>query len=98
MNKIFCNENGNSYFILFGGNGKTSFLCNLNEEEYVICALLQKTNWWQGDYFNNFEEAYNCWEELLKYEEEYVENDEENIFEIINESCYLDDRWIEERK
>ena len=29
--------------------------------------------------------------------EDYIENDEEgNIFELINEECYYDDKWEEE--
>jgi len=31
--------------------------------------------------------------------EDYIENDEEaNIFELINEECYYDDKWREERE
>lgn len=30
--------------------------------------------------------------------EDYIENDEEgNIFELINEECYYNDKWEEER-
>ena len=28
--------------------------------------------------------------------EDYIENDEENIFLLINEECYYDDKWREE--
>lgn len=28
--------------------------------------------------------------------EDYIENDEGNIFELIAEECYLDDEWREE--
>ena len=31
--------------------------------------------------------------------EDYIENDEEgNIFELINEECYYDDKWGEENE
>lgn len=33
-----------------------------------------------------------------KYEEDYIENDEEgNIFELIAEECFYDDKWREEK-
>lgn len=64
MDKIFHNSNGNSYYILFGGKGKKSFLCNLNNNgsaNYVICAILEENSWWQGNYYESFEEAYEDW-------------------------------------
>ncbi len=66
MDKIFNNENGNSYYILFGGKGTRTFLCNLNENysaQYVICAILEENSWWQGSYFEDFDEAYKYWKE-----------------------------------
>ena len=63
MGKIFHNINGNSYYVLFGSKGKRAFLCNLNSEQYVICAMLEENSWWQGNYFQDFEEAYNYWKE-----------------------------------
>lgn len=67
MNKIFNNVNGNSYYILFGGKGKRTFLCDLNENSptpYVICAILEENSWWQGNYFKDFDDAYEYWEEI----------------------------------
>lgn len=61
MKKLFYNVNGNTYYILFGGIGMKSFLCNVSIEQYVICAILESNSWWQGSYFNNFEEAYEKW-------------------------------------
>ncbi len=61
MNKLFRNENGNTYYILFGGKREKSFLCNINQEQYVICAILEENSWWQGQYFDSFEEAYKEW-------------------------------------
>lgn len=64
MNKIFNNENGNSYYILFGKKGERAFLCNLNDNysaKYVICAILEENSWWQGQYFDTFDEAYEVW-------------------------------------
>ena len=61
MDKIFYNINGNMYYILFGKKGERAFLCNTNTEQYVICAILEENEWWQGQYFNNFEEAYEEW-------------------------------------
>ena len=58
MEKLFLNMNGNSYAIVQGGKGKKSLLMNLNYEQYVVCAILEENSWWQGDYFDNFEEAY----------------------------------------
>ena len=66
MEKIFRNMNGQIYYILFGEIGKRSFLCNLFDNEnakYVICAILEENSWWQGSYFNDFEEAYKYWED-----------------------------------
>ena len=63
MEKIFHNINGNSYYVLFGSKGKRAFLCNLNSEQYVICAMLEENSWWQGNYFQDFEEEYNYWKE-----------------------------------
>lgn len=63
--KIFINENGSMYYILFGGRGKKSLLCKINNnnepQEYVICEMLEIRTWWQGTYFEKFEEAYNSW-------------------------------------
>lgn len=64
MDKIFYNSNGNSYYILFGGKGKRTFLCNLNNNSsanFVICAILEENSWWQGNYYESFEEAYEDW-------------------------------------
>lgn len=61
MNKIFYNINGQIYYVLFGGKGEKSLLCNVNEEQYVICQLLEENSWWQGSYFNKFEEAFKTW-------------------------------------
>lgn len=64
MDKIFHNSNGNSYYILFGGKGKRTFLCNLNSNgsaSFVICAILEESSWWQGNYYESFEEAYEDW-------------------------------------
>jgi len=61
MKKIFYNINGNTYYILFGTKGERAFLCNVNLEQYVICAILEEDSWWQGQYFDNFEEAYKEW-------------------------------------
>ncbi len=64
MDKFFYNMNGNSYYILFGGKGKRSFLCKINDNgcaQYVICAILEENSWWQGNYYESFEEAYEDW-------------------------------------
>lgn len=61
MNKLFYNMNGNTYYILFGGKGKKAFLCNVEYEQYVICQMLEEYSWWQGSYFEEFEEAYQAW-------------------------------------
>lgn len=66
MDRIFYNMNGNSYYILFGGKGKRSFLCKINDNgcaQYVICAILEENSWWQGNYYESFEEAYEDWRE-----------------------------------
>lgn len=31
-------------------------------------------------------------------EEDYIENDEGNIFELINEECFYDDKWREKNE
>lgn len=59
--KLFYNENGNTYYILFGEKGQKSFLCNIERQQFVICAILEEHSWWQGSYFENFEEAYKNW-------------------------------------
>lgn len=61
MKKLFHNMNGYTYYILFGKRGEKAFLCNVDIEQYVICAILEEHSWWQGEYFNNFEEAYKEW-------------------------------------
>ncbi len=58
MEKLFSNINGNSYAIIQGGKGKKSLLMNLYREQYVVCAILEENSWWQGNYFDNFDEAY----------------------------------------
>lgn len=62
--KLFFNNNGSTYYILFGGKGKKSFLCNIERQQFVICAILEENSWWQGSYFENFEEAYKKWQEF----------------------------------
>ena len=67
MDRIFYNMNGNSYYILFGGKGKRSFLCKINDNgcaQYVICAILEENSWWQGNYYENFEKAYEDWRRI----------------------------------
>lgn len=61
MKNLFYNNNGNVYYILFGGKGKRTFLCNVNCKQYVICSMLEENSWWQGQYFEDFEEAYKEW-------------------------------------
>lgn len=60
-NNLFYNENGEIYYILFGQKGKKAFLCNVNRKQYVICQLLEEKNWFHGNYYCDFEEAYNVW-------------------------------------
>lgn len=62
MEKLFLNMNGNSYAIIQGGKGKKSLLMNLNYEQYVVCAMLEENSWWQGNYFDNFDEAYRYYQ------------------------------------
>lgn len=62
MEKLFLNMNGNSYAIVQGGKGKKSLLMNLNHEQYVVCAMLEENSWWQGNYFDNFDEAYRYYQ------------------------------------
>lgn len=62
--KLFYNANENMYFVLFGKEGEKAFLCNVNYEQYVICQLLEKNSWWHGNYYFNFEEAYETWKEM----------------------------------
>lgn len=59
---MFLNMNGNSYAIVQGGKGKKSLLMNLNYEQYVVCAMLEENSWWQGNYFDNFDEAYRYYQ------------------------------------
>lgn len=61
MDKLFYNANGNTYYVLFGSKREKAFLCNISHEQYVICQMLEDNSWWQGEYFNNFEEAYKKW-------------------------------------
>lgn len=48
MSKLFYNNNGHTYYVLFGQKGETAFLCNVDIEQYVICAILEEHSWWQG--------------------------------------------------
>lgn len=61
MKKIFYNNNGNIYYILFGKQGERALLCNVNINQYVICAVLEENSWLYGSYFQDFEEAYEEW-------------------------------------
>lgn len=61
MEKIFYNVNGKVYYILFGKFGQKAFLCNLKENQFVICQLLEKNSWWHGEYFIDFDKAYTKW-------------------------------------
>lgn len=61
MKNMFFNSNGNAYYILFGKIGETAFLCDINKDEYIIVAMLEQNSWYHGNYFYNFEDAYNYW-------------------------------------
>ena len=61
--KLFYNNNGEIYYILFGKKGEKAFLCNTESEQYVICQLLEEHSWWHGSYYSNFKEAYSDWRE-----------------------------------
>ena len=60
-NKLFYNENGNVYYVLYGGKGYRSLLCDINKDQFVICAMLEEQSWWAGTYFDSFEKAYKHW-------------------------------------
>lgn len=61
MKKIFYNLNGSSYYILFGEKGKSAFLCNVDKKEYIICEVLEDFSWHNGNYFFDFNKAYEYW-------------------------------------
>lgn len=62
-NKLFYNENGEAYYILFGKQGERALLLNINKEQYVICRILEKISWWNGSYYIDFDSAYQDWKE-----------------------------------
>lgn len=66
MTKIFKNNNGNQYFILFGKQGEQAFLCSVDCKQYVICEQLNEESWYYGKYFYNFEDAYKFWKNELQ--------------------------------
>lgn len=68
MRRLFQNRNGNNYCILFGSKGGPALLINMSEDKYVVVAILQDYDWWQGNYFNNFEDAYEFWNKRYKKE------------------------------
>ena len=55
--RILKNENGKDYYILFGEKGSRALLCGINVNQYVVCCVLEKTSWFHGMYFENFDEA-----------------------------------------
>lgn len=59
--RILKNENGQDYYILFGKEGDRALLCGINVNQYVVCGVLEKTSWFHGTYFENFDEAYKFW-------------------------------------
>lgn len=59
MERLFLNMNGSEYAIVEGGEGKRTLLVNMHSNQCVVCAVLEKNSWWQGSYFEDFEEAYN---------------------------------------
>ena len=63
-NRYFENDNGQEYVIVAGGKGKTSLLINLYSSQCVVCANLQETSWYQGNYFNDFDEAYKYFKKM----------------------------------
>lgn len=63
MEKLFHNLNGSTYYILFGKIGEKAFLCNINKDEYVIVAMLEENSWYHGNYFFDFDKAYEYWRE-----------------------------------
>lgn len=66
MDKIFYNENGEVYYILFGGKGTRTFLCNVADNgsaPFVVCKILEDNSWWHGSYFETFDDAYKFWKE-----------------------------------
>ena len=63
MERLFVNSNGRSYAIVKGGKGKRSLLINIYSNECVVCAILEDDSWWQGNYFEDFDEAYKFFKE-----------------------------------
>ena len=37
--------------------------CDINKEEYVIVAMLEENSWYHGNYFFDFDKAYEYWRE-----------------------------------
>ena len=63
MKKLYVNSNGQVYYLLFGKIGKPSLLLNMNYDQYVVVRMLEKNSWWHGEYFINFDDAYDFYKE-----------------------------------
>lgn len=66
MERLFINNNGECYHILFGQIGSPALLSNMNEKQYVICRILEENSWWHGEYFSDFDEAYEYYKKNFK--------------------------------
>lgn len=69
MKKLFINMNGNSYYLLFGSKGEPALLLNMNCNQYIVCAILEEASWWQGNYFEDFDKAYEYYKHNYKKSE-----------------------------
>ena len=59
---IFIGQCG-VYFLLFGEVGKPAMLLDTESNEIVICETLENNSWIHGNYYFNFERAYEEWKE-----------------------------------
>ena len=61
IERVFKNHNGQNYCILEGGVGEPALLANLDSKQFVIVSRLNDTDWDNGIYFNNLEDAFSEW-------------------------------------
>lgn len=68
MKHLLENTNGKQYCIILGEYHEPALLCRLNDEPcpYIVCSMLSASDWYGGEYFEDFDKAYKRYKEIAK--------------------------------
>lgn len=68
---FFDNKNGKRYWKIFGEAGKPGLLISLTDEtdygpKYIVAGVMESASWYGGQYFADFDEAYNEYKRMTE--------------------------------